>query len=504
MGVYFKGLLIGRFQPFHKGHLYLIKHVTKKVKKLVIGIGSANVYDEANPLTYEERKKMLEKVVREEKLSDFVEKIVQLNDYYDDKLWFKNTLHKTGQIDVVIGNNEWVNTIFEKRKYHSWRVGFYKKYLYEGTKIRRLIHDNKPWIDRVPTYLIDMIKRFMLHVPRFRFNHIALGGTFDHFHDGHKELINTALKYGRELSIGITTSELYKDKKNRDTVESFQQRKNAVYDYIKKRNGSHRVKLFKLTDIYGSTRKDGTIEAIVVSKLTYSNAIIINVEREKNNLPELIIICINDVKATDGKLISSERIRNGEIDRKGYCYVQSFQKTLILPEYLRSSLRKPHGKVIKGKENKLEKAAYKVIQFVKSIKPSMVIAVGDIISNSLEKVKFIPDVKIIDYRSRRQEIKRPKQIGKTFINKQGTITREAATAIQKAINLSRLSGGQALKVQRKVTIDGEEDLLALPSILLAPSGSLVLYGQIDLGVVVVEVTEKKKKQIKKIVDKFDN
>lgn len=479
MTVYSKGLLIGRFQPFHKGHLYLIKHVQKKVKKLVIGIGSANIFDEDNLFSYEDRKKMVEKVIKEEKLDDFIEKIVPLNDYYDDELWFKNTLHKTGQIDVVIGNNEWPNHIFEERGYRIWRVGFFKKYLYEGEKVRRLIRQKKQWNSRVPDYLVSQIEKLLKkhrNIP-YRFQHIALGGTFDHFHKGHKALIDTALKYGNDVSIGITTPEMYKNKSIAHLIESFDERKKSLIEYLIKKKSLKRATFFPLSDIYGSTKSDGTIEAIVVSKSTYPNAIKINKLRAKKKLPELKIICIKDEKDENGKLISSERIRREEID-----------KTLFLPEYLREELRKPLGRVIKGKEKELEKTVYQTIKFIKSVKPKMVIAVGDIIANSMEKVGLIPDVKIIDYRSRRQAIQKPKKIGKTYINRPGTISKEAVAAIKSGKKL--------------IVIEGEEDLLALPAILFAPLGSIVLYGQIDLGVVAVTVDEIIKQKIQKILSRF--
>jgi len=500
MTIYKRGLLIGRFQPFHKGHLYLVKHVIKKVQKLIIAIGSANIYDEANPLTYEERRKILEQVIHTEKLDNNIEKIIFLNDYYDDELWFKNVMHKTGPVDIVIGNNEWTNRIFETRGYKIWRVGFFKKYLYEGEKIRTLIRNKKSWSARVPDYLFSIIDHSFKHHAEtpYRFQHIALGGTFDHFHKGHRKLIDTGLTYGRKLSIGITTSEMYFNKKLAHSIESYQQRKKSVLDYLEKKKAAQRAEIFKLPDIYGSTKKDGTIESIVVSKSTYPNAIRLNAIREKNNLPELKIICIKDVKGNDGRLISSERIRNGEIDREGNHYFFLFKKTLLLPEYLRPVLKKPLGKMIEGEENKLEKTAQKVLRLIKFTKPTIIISVGDIITMSLEKIRFIPDVKIIDYRSRRHAIYKVRPLEEvSFKNKPGTISRESAYAIQRIIKIILEK-----KIKQKIIINGEEDLLALPAILFAPLGSLVMYGQIDLGIVTVFVDEKKKNMIKKILEKF--
>ena len=46
-------LIVGRFQPFHKGHLFLIKKALEKANKIIIGIGSANIIDENNPIDFE-------------------------------------------------------------------------------------------------------------------------------------------------------------------------------------------------------------------------------------------------------------------------------------------------------------------------------------------------------------------------------------------------------------------------------------------------------------------
>ncbi len=152
------GLLVGRFQPFHKGHLWLLKHALRSVSSLVIGIGSTNVEDQDNPFSYEERKTMIEMVIQNEGLGDRVIKIISLIDFHDDEKWFQNTIKLAGKFNVVIGNNEWVNGIFEKRGYPIVRVGFYKRYLMEGEKIRKLMKEKKPWENRVPDYLVKDFK----------------------------------------------------------------------------------------------------------------------------------------------------------------------------------------------------------------------------------------------------------------------------------------------------------------------------------------------------------
>ena len=156
---YNTGLLIGRFQPFHFGHLYLIKKALEEVEKLIIGIGSANIKNRDNPLSFEQRKKLLDAVFKKENLVKKISKIAPINDYSDDNIWLEKTLDVIGAIDVIIGNNEWVNSIFEAKNYPILRIGLYKRYLYESQKIRELIRAGHKWSNRIPSYLVKAIKK---------------------------------------------------------------------------------------------------------------------------------------------------------------------------------------------------------------------------------------------------------------------------------------------------------------------------------------------------------
>ena len=154
---YQTGFFIGRFQPFHKGHLHLIKKSFRYIDTMIIGIGSVGVVDRDNFLTYQERKKMLEAVIKKEGWNDKVSKIVPLKDFHNDKLWLDNSLKAAGRVDVVIGNNEWTNRIFEAAGYPILRLGFYKRYLYEGKKVRRLMLEGGGWENRLPKYIVPLL-----------------------------------------------------------------------------------------------------------------------------------------------------------------------------------------------------------------------------------------------------------------------------------------------------------------------------------------------------------
>ena len=159
---YQTGLVIGRFQPFHNGHLYLLQESLKIADKIIIGIGSSNIINIDNPWTFEERKKVVEEVLRQEKLQDLVIKIVDIPDVPSDLEWLKVANTKTGKFDVVIGNNDWVNGIYEVAGFTCIKINLFKRYLHEGTKIRKLMRENKKWEDRVPVYISRQIRKNIL------------------------------------------------------------------------------------------------------------------------------------------------------------------------------------------------------------------------------------------------------------------------------------------------------------------------------------------------------
>lgn len=158
MNKYKIGLVIGRFQPFHYGHAYLLHKALAIADKIIIGIGSSNIKNSDNPWNYQKRRKMLELFIQKEKLESKINSIISLPDDPDDNVWLKETLKKTGSIDVVIGNNDWVEGIFKAARIPVAKVNHYKRFLFEGYKIRRLMQSGKKWENRVPAYIIPLIK----------------------------------------------------------------------------------------------------------------------------------------------------------------------------------------------------------------------------------------------------------------------------------------------------------------------------------------------------------
>lgn len=151
------GLVIGRFQPFHLGHVFLIKEALRLCEKVVIGIGSSNVLDQDNIFTFEQRLKMIELFIREEKLEERIIKVVPIPDVPDDEEWFEITKKAIGHVDVVLGNNDWVNRIFEENGYKIKKIEYFDRVNLEGKKIRELIQKKENWGNRVASYIQEMI-----------------------------------------------------------------------------------------------------------------------------------------------------------------------------------------------------------------------------------------------------------------------------------------------------------------------------------------------------------
>jgi len=150
---------------------------------------------------------------------------------------------------------------------------------------------------------------------------------------------------------------------------------------------------------------------------------------------------------------------------------------LILNQELRSEFKKPIGLLYSS----LDEAE----DFVKSKYPDeLLISVGDITTQNLQKAGLIPHLGIIDNVVERNPAAYDVVYDNVTLNVKnppGVITDELQETIQKAFQLVK-SGFRVL-----ILVDGEEDLAAIPCILMAPPSSLVLYGQPGEGLVVCEV-----------------
>lgn len=146
---------------------------------------------------------------------------------------------------------------------------------------------------------------------------VAVGGTFDHFHKGHEALLLRAFELGERVIVGVTSENLAK-KLGKKEIQDFNQRFGQVKAFLIVNNLIDRAKLIQLDDVFGPLSSDPEISGVVVTQETLRTAEEANRIRVERGLPPLKILLQNYVLAADGKPISSTRIRNKEIDARGY------------------------------------------------------------------------------------------------------------------------------------------------------------------------------------------
>ncbi len=143
-------------------------------------------------------------------------------------------------------------------------------------------------------------------------NSVAVGGTFDILHDGHKALLRKAYELGH-VTIGLVSDKMAQHKGH--VVNPCWVRKQALAAYVRSLTGMQ-PKIIELNDPYGPTLET-QFDYIVVSPDTIDTAREINRIRAKRGRQPITIVCVDFVLARDGKPISSSRIRRGEIDEHG-------------------------------------------------------------------------------------------------------------------------------------------------------------------------------------------
>ncbi len=149
------GLFIGRFQPFHLGHLSDIKNALKEVDELVIGIGSSNESNtKENPFTAEERIEMIDLALPANNIGNYT--VFPIPDLHDDKKWVEHVETLVPKFDVVYTGNKWTEKCFKEK----YKVKMVK--MVEGissTIIRDKMIKDEDWQRLVPEEIVNFISK---------------------------------------------------------------------------------------------------------------------------------------------------------------------------------------------------------------------------------------------------------------------------------------------------------------------------------------------------------
>ena len=191
---------------------------------------------------------------------------------------------------------------------------------------------------------------------------------------------------------------------------------------------------------------------------------------------------LKPVRANDGDKIASARIRRGDIDRQGGRLKGTTEPPRLLRIDKRSKLKQPKGDLYSSKECVPEK---EVVKRLDDETHDVVITVGDVTTATILDEGFTPQVMLVDGITKRGKYDRAFAAEKEYLiyNPAAAIYPEAWSTIATAIDS---------KDPTLILVDGEEDLLGFPAVLLSPEDSVVLYGQPNEGIVWVSVTKENK------------
>jgi nicotinamide-nucleotide adenylyltransferase len=153
-----RGLYVGRFQPFHLGHLDAIKNVLKEVDEIVIVIGSAQYsHNSNNPFTAGERLVMVRQALSEAKIDASRVWVVPVPDVHLHMMWVANVEGYTPRFNVVYSNEPLTRRLFIEKGYQVQSLPFFERVLYSSTIVREKMLNGESWKALVPKSIASFI-----------------------------------------------------------------------------------------------------------------------------------------------------------------------------------------------------------------------------------------------------------------------------------------------------------------------------------------------------------
>jgi nicotinamide-nucleotide adenylyltransferase len=143
------GLLIGRFQPFHLGHLEALQFALSKVDKLWVGLGSSNKsIEKSNPFSAEERKEMILSSIDDSIKNKIT--IYFIPDVDNHVKWIEKIDTIVPKFDIIFSNDPLTDHLYSKRTVQVISIPFLNRDTLSGTNIRNLIINDQKWENFVP------------------------------------------------------------------------------------------------------------------------------------------------------------------------------------------------------------------------------------------------------------------------------------------------------------------------------------------------------------------
>ncbi len=152
-----RAFMVGRFQPFHNGHLAAIKKILSENSSVIIGIGSAQYsHTLKDPFTAGERHLMISSALENEGIFKFY--LVPIEDVNSNPLWVSHVKALTPTFDKVYTNNPLVRRLFKESGYPVESMSLMNRASWSGTHIRKAMLNDGEWKKYVPTVVSEIVE----------------------------------------------------------------------------------------------------------------------------------------------------------------------------------------------------------------------------------------------------------------------------------------------------------------------------------------------------------
>ena len=153
-----RGLYVGRFQPFHLGHLEALRWILSRCDEVVVGVGSAQFsHSPENLFTAGERIEMIRRVLVKEGLMDRCI-AVPIPDVGQHALWVSVVLQYCPKFDEVFTNEPLTRRLFLEAGFKVTSIPHFNRDVYDATRIRRLMAEGGDWESYVHPEVASFIK----------------------------------------------------------------------------------------------------------------------------------------------------------------------------------------------------------------------------------------------------------------------------------------------------------------------------------------------------------
>jgi nicotinamide-nucleotide adenylyltransferase len=155
------GLLVGRFQPFHLGHLEAVRYALANADYVYVVVGSAQrSYERDNPFTAGERIEMIKSALDGNKIDPSRWMAVPIPDADSHSLWVSNVESMVPKFDIVFTNDALTYILFKEGGFEVKAVPYLDRTRYSATNVRDRILERKDWESLVSPQVAKLVKRF--------------------------------------------------------------------------------------------------------------------------------------------------------------------------------------------------------------------------------------------------------------------------------------------------------------------------------------------------------